>query len=153
MDEVEDILKYHTIAVVGLSRDPSKDSYKVAEFLKSRGYRIVPINPLAEEVLGEKCYPSLADLPDNLKASIEVVDIFRRAEDVQPVVKEAIEIRRRYGRLKAIWMQEGIVNEKAAEEAREAGLTVVMNRCMMKERAKREEMLEFKLGKSLIADT
>jgi len=145
LDDVEKVLQSRTIAVVGLSRSPGKDSYKVAEFLKSKGYRIVPVNPNAEEILGEKAYPSLRDLPEDLKASIEVVDIFRRSEDVLPVVKEAVEIRKKYGRLKAIWMQEGVVNKEAAQAAKEAGLIVIMDRCIMKERLKREEMLEFKL--------
>ncbi|MEM1994948.1 MAG: CoA-binding protein [Nitrososphaerales archaeon] len=153
MDEVEEVLKCRIVAVVGLSRDPNKESYKVAEFLKSKGYKIIPINPFAEEVLGEKAYPSLSALPENLKASIEVVDIFRRAEDIPSVVKEALEIRRKYGRLKAVWMQEGIVNKEAAEAASNAGLIVIMDRCMMKERLKHEEMLAFKLSNSLIADT
>ena len=150
MDEAEDALRYHTVAIVGLSRNPEKDSYKVAEFLKSKGYRIVPINPNTEEILGEKAYPSLKDLPENLKAELEVVDIFRRSEDVLPIVKEALEISKRYGNLKAIWMQEGVINVEAAESAKKAGLIVIMNRCMMKERLKREEMLEFKLDNSLI---
>lgn len=144
MDEVEEVLKYRTVAAVGLSRDPSKDSYRVAKFLQARGYRIIPINPSAEEILGEKVYPSLSALPEDVKASIEVVDIFRKAEDVLPIVKEAIEIHKKYGRLKAIWMQEGIVNKEAAKAAAEAGLIVIMDRCMMKESISREEMLQFK---------
>jgi len=145
LDDVEKVLQCRTIAVVGLSRNPQKDSYKVAEFLKSKGYRIIPINPNAEEILGERAYPSLKDLPEDLKASIEVVDIFRRSEDVPPVVEEAVEIRKKYGRVKAIWMQEGVVNKEAAQVAKEAGLIVIMDRCIMRERLKREEMVEFKL--------
>ena len=145
MDAVEKVLQYRTVAIVGLSRSAEKDSYKVAEFLKSKGYRIIPINPNAEEILGEKAYSSLKDLPENLKASIEVVDIFRKSEDVPPIVEEAVEIRKKYGRLKAIWMQEGVVNKEAAQAAEDAGLIVIMDRCMMKERLKREEMLELKL--------
>ena len=145
MDAVEKVLQYRTVAIVGLSRSADKDSYKVAEFLKSKGYRIIPINPNAEEILGEKAYSSLKDLPENLKASIEVVDIFRKSEDVPPIVEEAVEIRKKYGRLKAIWMQEGVVNKEAAQAAEDAGLIVIMDRCMMKERLKREEMLELKL--------
>ena len=150
MDEAEEVLRYRTIAIVGLSRNPEKDSYKVAEFLKSKGYRIVPINPNAEDILGEKAYPSLRDLPENLKAELEVVNIFRRSEDVLPIVKEALEISKRYGNIKAIWMQEGVINIEAAEAAKKAGLIVIMNRCMMKERLKKEEMPEFKLDNSLI---
>jgi len=145
LGEVENVLQCRTVAIVGLSRNPEKDSYKVAEFLKSKGYHIVPINPNAEEILGERAYPSLKDLPENLKANIEVVDIFRRSGDVPPVVEEAVEIRKKYGRLRAIWMQEGVVNEEAAQAAKEAGLIVIMDRCIMKERLKREKMLEFKL--------
>ena len=145
MDDLSRILECRTVAIVGLSRNHEKDSYKVAEFLKSKGYRIIPINPNAEEILGERAYPSLKDLPEDLKASIEVVDIFRRSEDVLPVVEEALEIHKRYGRLKAIWMQEGVVNKEAAQAAEQAGLMVVMDRCMMKERLKHEEMLELKL--------
>jgi len=145
LDDVEKVLQCRTIAVVGLSRNPQKDSYKVAEFLKSKGYRIIPVNPNAEEILGERAYPSLKDLPEDLKASIEVVDIFRRSEDVPPVVEEAVEIRKKYGRVKAIWMQEGVVNKEAAQAAKEAGLIVIMDRCIMRERLKREEMVEFKL--------
>ncbi len=145
MDDVEKVLQCRTIAVVGLSRNPQKDSYKVAEFLKSKGYRIIPVNPNAEEILGERAYPSLKDLPEDLKASIEVVDIFRRSEDVPPVVEEAVEIRKKYGRVKAIGMQEGVVNKEAAQAAKEAGLIVIMDRCIMRERLKREEMVEFKL--------
>jgi len=150
LDEAEEVLRYRTIAIVGLSRNPEKDSYKVAEFLKSKGYRIVPINPNAEDILGEKAYPSLRDLPENLKAELEVVNIFRRSEDVLPIVKEALEISKRYGNIKAIWMQEGVINIEAAEAAKKAGLIVIMNRCMMKERLKKEEMPEFKLDNSLI---
>jgi predicted CoA-binding protein len=145
LDVVEKVLQYRTVAIVGLSRSADKDSYKVAEFLKSKGYRIIPINPNAEEILGEKAYSSLKDLPENLKASIEVVDVFRKSEDVPPIVEEAVEIRKKYGRLKAIWMQEGVVNKEAAQAAEDAGLIVIMDRCMMKERLKREEMLELKL--------
>jgi predicted CoA-binding protein len=145
LDVVEKVLQYRTVAIVGLSRSADKDSYKVAEFLKLKGYRIIPINPNAEEILGEKAYSSLKDLPENLKASIEVVDIFRKSEDVPPIVEEAVEIRKKYGRLKAIWMQEGVVNKEAAQAAEDAGLIVIMDRCMMKERLKREEMLELKL--------
>jgi predicted CoA-binding protein len=145
LDDIEKVLHCRTIAIVGLSRSPEKDSYKVAEFLKSKGYRIIPINPNAEEILGERAYPSLRDLPEDLKASIEVVDIFRRSEDVPPVVEEAVEIRKKYSRLMAIWMQEGVVNKEAARAAEEAGLIVIMDRCIKKEKLKREEMLDFKL--------
>ena len=130
------ILKSKTIAVVGLSKDPSRPSHDVATYLKSHGYRIVPINPTVDEILGEKSYKSLLDLPEHLKREIDVVDIFRRAEDVPPIIEEAIQLHKIFGKPNAIWMQLGIVNEDAAEKAREAGLFVVMDRCMKIEHAR-----------------
>jgi len=127
-EEIESIYEKHkTIAVVGLSKDPSKDSHRVAKYLKSKGYHIIPINPFADVILGEKCYKSLLDVPE----PIEIVDIFRPAEDVPPIVDEAIELKKKLGNPRVIWMQLGIVNEEAAKRAREASLTVVMDRCMM----------------------
>ena len=125
---------YSTVAVIGLSKDPSKESYEVAKFLKSRGYHIIPVNPSADQILGEKSYPSLQDLPEELKQSIEIVDIFRRSEDVPPIVDQAIELRKKYGKPHVIWMQLDIVNEEAAKKAEAAGLTVIMNHCMRIER-------------------
>lgn len=130
-DSVASVLnRSRTIAVVSLSRNPEKDSHRVARYLQSKGYRIVPINPLADEVLGERSYPSLRELPDDLKAEIDVVDVFRPSGDVAPIVDEVVEMRRRFGKPEAVWMQLGIVNEEAARRAREAGLSVVMDRCM-----------------------
>jgi predicted CoA-binding protein len=127
---IEQLLGMHTIAVVGLSKDPTRPSHDVAKYLQSRGYRIIPINPTVDEVLGEKSYPSLISLPENLKREVEVVDIFRRSEDVPPIVEEAIKLHQSYQHPKAIWMQLGIVNEASAKRAKEAGLQVVMDRCM-----------------------
>ncbi len=115
---------------MGLSRNPSKASYEVAEYLQSRGYRIVPINPVADEILGEKSYGSLLELPEELKRSVEIVDLFRPSEAVPPFVEDAIKIREEFGAPEVIWMQLGIVNEEAAEMARGAGMTVIMDRCM-----------------------
>lgn len=129
-------LQSKTIAVVGLSKDPAKASHDVASYLKSNGFRIVPINPTVDVVLGEKCYSSLLDLPDNLKREIEVVDIFRRAEDVPPIVDQAIQLHKEGGRPKVVWMQLGIVNEEAARKAKEAGLDVIMDHCMKIEHAR-----------------
>ena len=127
-EEIESVLEsYRTVAVVGLSRDPDKASYRVARYLQSVGYRIIPVNPFADEILGEKCYKSLLEVPD----TIDIVDIFRPSEDVPAIVDEAITIKNRVGSPKVIWMQLGIVNEEAAKRAREAGFTVVMDRCMM----------------------
>lgn len=129
-EEIRSILeKYKTIAVVGLSWNPAKESYKVAKYLKTKGYRIIPINPFAEVILGEECYKSLVDVPE----TIEIVIIFRSAKDVSPIVDQAIELKKKLGNPRVIWMQLGIVNEKAAGRARNAGLTVVMDRCTMAE--------------------
>jgi len=130
-------LNAKTIAVVGLSSDPAKPSREVAAYLKSHGYNVVPINPTAVEILGEKCYPSLLDLPENLKVKIEVADIFRRAQDVPPIVDQVIELHKNYGQLNSIWMQLGIVDEDSAVRARKAGLGVVMNHCIMVEHRRR----------------
>jgi len=127
---IEKVLRMKTIAVVGLSKDPAKPSNDVAKFMLSHGYRIVPINPTVDEVLGEKSYPSLLKLPDELKREIEVVDIFRRADDVPPIVAEAVQLHSNAGRPKAVWMQLGIVNEDAAQAAAESGMDVIMDRCM-----------------------
>ena len=122
MEQIEEILKNsRTIAVVGLSPKPDRPSYGVARYLQGQGYRIIPVNPGAQEVLGEKAYPNLSAIPER----VDVVDIFRKPEDVLPVVEEAIKIGAKY-----IWMQEGIVNDQAAQKARRAGLAVVMDRCM-----------------------
>lgn len=123
--EIQSVLKrFRTVAVVGASEDPDRPSNRVARFLKEHGYHIVPVTPEADTVLGERAYPDLASIPE----PVEIVDIFRRPEYVPPVVEEAIAIR-----AKAVWMQEGIVNEAAAVTARQAGLTVIMDRCMRKE--------------------
>jgi predicted CoA-binding protein len=131
-DEIAEILtKYKTIAVVGLSREPDKDSHKVSAYLKKHGFRIIPVNPFADEVLGEKSYKSLIDMPPEIQKTIEVVDIFRPSKDVPPIVEQAIKLKAMYGNPRVVWMQLGIVNEQATEAAKKAGLTVVMNKCMM----------------------
>ena len=128
-DPVTEILKTsHTIAVVGLSNRKFRPSYGVADYLKSVGYRIIPVNPRENEVLGEKCYARLEDIPEK----VDIVDIFRRSEFVPEIVDSAIRINAR-----AIWMQEGVIHPTAAERARSAGLAVVMNRCILKEHIKR----------------
>jgi len=129
-DPVLDILKkYKTIAVVGLSSDPARPSHGVAEYLQSVGYRIIPVNPNEGEVLGEKSYARLEDVPEK----IEIVDIFRRVEEVPSVVDSAIRVGAR-----VVWMQLGIADEKAAEKARAAGLIVVEDACMFVEHKKRK---------------
>ena len=138
-EEIRGILEKHkTVAVVGISRDPAKDSYRVAGYLQSRGYHIIPINPFADEVMGQRCYKSLLDAPENIQETIEIVDIFRPAQEVPPIVEQAIQLKKKYGVLHVIWMQLGIVNKEAAERAKEERLTVVMDRCMMIERKRLE---------------
>lgn len=110
-----------TIAVVGASPKPWRDSGSIADFLNKKGYKIFPVNPKYEEVLGMKCYPDLKSIPEK----IDIVDIFRNPDEVEPVIDEAIAVR-----AKAVWMQLGVVNEAAASAAGKAGLKVVMDRCI-----------------------
>ena len=121
---IETILDYRTIAVVGISDDPTRPSHYVSTFLEKHGYNIVPVNPKLIQWEGKKCYPDLLSIP----VKVDVVDIFRRSEAVPPVVDEAIAIK-----AKVVWMQEGIINEEAAAKAKEAGIEVVMDKCMKKE--------------------
>lgn len=113
-----------TIAVVGLSPDPSKDSHHVAAYLQRQGYRIIPVNPAASEILGEKSWPDLVVIPDR----VDVVDVFRRPEHVLPIAEQAITIG-----AKVLWLQLGVRNDDAARRAEEAGLVVVQDRCMLRE--------------------
>ncbi|HUV53202.1 MAG TPA: CoA-binding protein [Dehalococcoidia bacterium] len=122
------LTQYRTVAIVGVSPDPQRPSYRVANFLKNEGYRIIPVTPKGGEILGEKVYPNLSSIP----VPVEVVDIFRRSEEIPLVVEEAIAIG-----AKAVWMQEELINEEAAERARKAGLTVIMDHCMRKELLKK----------------
>jgi uncharacterized protein len=133
-EQIKEILsKYKTIAVVGISNTPGKPSHRVAAYLKQHGYNIIPINPTIEEALCIKSHKSLLDIPPETAKTIEVVDIFRKSEDVPSIVEQAIELKRRYGKLLVIWMQLDIRNEQAAEAAKKAGLIVVMDRCLMNE--------------------
>jgi len=136
-DDVKEILtKYKTVAVVGASRDPSKDSNRVAKYLQSRGFRIIPVNPTADEILGEKCYKNLLEMPADVQKTVEIVDLFRPSSDTPAIVEQAVKLKERYDKPYVVWMQLGIINEQAAEMARQAGITVVMNRCMMQEHRK-----------------
>ena len=113
-----------TIAVVGLSPDPFRASHGVSEYMQMQGYRIIPVNPAATEILGQPAYPDLESIP----GQVDMENIFRRSEVVGRVVESAIRIG-----AKSVWMQEGVVNEEAADAARAAGLAVVMDRCLLKE--------------------
>jgi len=144
-DPIGELLqRAQTIAVVGLSRNPMRASHGVSAYMQSHGYRIIPVNPLIEECLGEKAYASLLDIPGNeipgnqipsndlpkngAPGKIDLVNIFRRPEFAEEIVDQAIELK-----VPAIWMQEGVIHQKAAEKARQAGIFVVMDRCILKE--------------------
>lgn len=131
---VEEILtRYKVVAVIGASRDPSKDSNRVAKYLQSKGFHIVPVNPTTEEILNEKSYKSLLDIPDEIQKTIEIIDIFRPSADIPNIVEQAVKMKKQKGTPRVIWMQLGIANDEAAKTAKEAGMTVVMNKCMMQE--------------------
>jgi uncharacterized protein len=124
-DPIAELLKCSkTIAVVGLSDNPLRPSHGVSAYMQSQGYRIIPVNPKIESALGEKAYASLLDVP----GKIDIVDIFRRPEFVEEVVDQAIQLK-----VPAVWMQEEVIHEKAADKARKAGILVVMDRCILKE--------------------
>jgi len=128
-DQIGEVLaKAKNIAVVGLSSSPLRPSYGVAAYMQSNGYKIIPVNPTINGALGEKAYPDLASVPD----PIDIVNIFRRPEAVPEVVEEAIRLK-----IPVVWMQEDVIHEGAAEKARAAGLTVFMDRCILKEHRKR----------------
>ncbi len=121
-EEIREVLaKYSTVAVVGCSRDPAKDAHTVPKFVQERGYRVIPVNPFVEEILGERTYPNVKDIP----FSIDIVNVFRPSDQVGPVVDDALKTD-----AKVIWMQLGIRNDEAAERASAAGLTVIQDRCM-----------------------
>jgi predicted CoA-binding protein len=118
------LTEYRTVAVVGASSNPDRPSYRVLKYLSEHGFKVIPINPNTTEVMGMQCYPDLTAIP----IQVEVVDIFRSANDLMPTVDEALKVG-----AKVVWMQEGIINEEAANKARQAGLLVVMDKCMKKE--------------------
>lgn len=126
-----------TIAVVGLSKDPSKESHSIAQYLKEHGYEIIPVNPTVDKIMGLKSYPSLLAIPDDVKRRIDVIDIFRRSADIPPIVDDAIKLKKLIKKPLAVWMQSGIVNEDAGKKARDAGIDVVMDACIRTEHRKR----------------
>jgi predicted CoA-binding protein len=129
MNSIDEILEQSkTIAVVGLSNHEWRPSFGVAQYLQNQGYRIIPVNPNESEVLGEKAYAALEEVPEK----IDIVNIFRRSEFVAPIVESAVRIG-----AKTVWMQEGVMDEQAAARARSAGLAVVMDRCLLKEHRRR----------------
>ncbi len=130
-EEIKAILQnFKVVAMVGLSPKPERPSFRVAQYLKDHGYRIVPVNPGQKEILGEKCYPRLSDIP----FPVEVVDIFRNVEAIPAIVDEAIAMG-----AKVVWMQQGLEEPASASKARQAGLQVVMDRCMKIEHHQRHQ--------------
>ena len=124
-DEIAELLaRTKTIAVVGLSSNPMRPSFGVSQYMQRKGYRIIPVNPNEEIVLGEKAYRALAEIPEK----VDMVDVFRRSEFVPEIVDETIRLK-----IPALWLQEGVIHEAAAKKAREAGISVVMDRCVLKE--------------------
>ena len=128
-NEIKNILKYQRLAIVGLSDKPHRDSYAVSKYLQQQGYQIIPVNPQTDQILGEKSYPNLLEIPQ----PVDVAVIFRKPDAVPDIVNQAIQ-----SHVKAIWMQEGVVHEDAAQRARHAGLQVVMNKCILKEHQKQK---------------
>lgn len=123
---IHEILEsFRHVAVVGVSEKRERPSHNVTKYLIHAGYTIYPVNPNLGSVFGITCYPSLPDIPDDARRKIEIVNIFRKSEEVGPIVDQAIEIG-----VKAVWMQLGVTNEKAARKVQEAGLAVIQNRCM-----------------------
>lgn len=128
-DSIYEVLdRTKTIAVVGLSESPMRPSHGVSAYMQAQGYRIIPVNPQIAEALGEKSYPSLLEIPADLAKKIDMVDVFRRPEYVDEIVEQAIQLK-----IPAIWLQEDVINERAAKRAREAGIFVVMDLCILKE--------------------
>ena len=129
--EIQETLNnYRVIAIVGLSKDEDKPSYHVAEYMKAQGYQIVPVNPFVDEVLGERSYKSLLEISVEVQKKIEIINIFRRPDNVLPIVEQAVTLKIAHGKPYVVWMQQGIINEKAAAIARKANLVVIMDRCI-----------------------
>jgi len=127
-EEIIEILRTpKVVAVVGISDKTDRDSYQVARYLLDQGYRVIPVNPMLETVLGLRCYPSLRDVPER----VDIVDIFRRSEAVPEIVDEAIDVG-----AKVVWMQLGVVHEEAAAKAQQSGLRVVMDRCIKRDHSR-----------------
>lgn len=134
-NQIKEILtKYKVIAIVGLSDKLGKPSHRVGAYLKNHGYRVIPVNPFVDRVFSEKSFKSLLDIPEEIQKTIDIVDVFRKAQDVPPIVEQVIKLKQTVGRPFVVWMQLGIIiNEQAALAARSAGLVVVMDKCLMVE--------------------
>ena len=127
---IEVLRKSKTIAVVGASKNPEKDAYSVPRYLKDQGYRIVPVNPTAAEIFGEKAYPSLSDLPEQVASAVDAVEVFRPSEELPLVAEQASEMKRRYGRPYFFWAQQGLENDEAKKILERSGIKYVMDACM-----------------------
>jgi uncharacterized protein len=128
-DDIYELLsRIKTIAVVGLSASPMRPSHGVSAYMQAAGYKIIPVNPQISEALGEKAYPSLLEIPAELAQTIDLVNVFRRPQYVDQIVDQAIQLG-----MKALWLQEDVIDQRAAEKARTAGMFVVMDRCILKE--------------------
>ncbi len=126
----EVLKKYKIIAVIGASKNPDKEAYTVPQYMKEHGYQIIPINPTTDQILGEKAYPSLLDLPAELAKRIEIVDVFRPSEELPKVAQQAIDLRKKYGRPFVFWAQLGLENEEAKQMLSKNGISYVMNACL-----------------------
>lgn len=127
---VEVLEKSRTIAVVGASKNPEKEAYSVPRYLKDQGYRIVPVNPTAGEIMGEKAYPSLLELPEEVGRTIDAVEVFRPSDELPQVALQAVEMKRRYGRPLFFWAQQGLESEEAKRILEKNGIQYVMDACM-----------------------
>lgn len=136
-EDIKEILtKYKSVAVVGASRDPSKDSNRVAKYLQTQGFHVIPVNPTAKKILNEKCYKSLLEMPADVQKTVEIVDVFRPSDETTAIAEQTVKMKERFDKPYVFWMQLGIINEQAAEKARQAGIIVIMNRCIMQEYGK-----------------
>jgi uncharacterized protein len=127
---VEALRRYKVIAVVGISRDEKKDAHTVPRYMKDRGYEIVPVNPTAQEILGERSYPSLLEIPKDLASRLEIVEVFRPSEELPGVARQVVELKRRYGRPYVFWAQLGLQSDEAARLLEADGIRYVMDACM-----------------------
>ena len=122
--------KYKTIAVVGASKNPTKDANTVPEFMKAHGYKIIPVNPTADEIVGEKAYPSLMDIPAELASKVEIVDVFRPSEELPQIAEQVVDFHRKYGRPFVFWAQLGLESEEAKQILAKNQISYVMNACL-----------------------
>ena len=126
----EVLKKFSTIAVIGASKNPEKDAFTVPQYMKEHGYTIIPVNPSADQILGEKAYPSLLDIPTEVAKNVEVVDVFRPSEELPQIAQQVLDFQKKYGRPFVFWAQLGLENEEAKRMLSKAGVSYVMNACL-----------------------